>query len=310
MLKRFLTYTAASIFGAAAFILPAYSQDGRLGMAKDKQINFQPAATEAMEKIIEMHEMVLYIITAITILILGLLFWIMIRYNKRANPIPSKTSHNTALEIIWTFVPIVILIFIAVPSIKLLYFQDEIPEGEMLIKVTGHQWYWTYEYPEENLIFDANMLPVEFFSEDISDDMKARKASTLEELQQVLGRDGPIQIYRLLDTDTRVVVPVNTTVKVLVTADDVIHSWTIPAFGFKIDAVPGKINETWFNAKEIGTYYGQCSELCGIRHAFMPIVVEVVSQEDYQAWLTRAKFFYASSEIKKGSYVAEIEAPK
>ena len=258
-------------------------------MAEEKQINFQPPATEVMQDIINLHEVVMWIITAIVILVLGLMLWIIFRYNRRANPTPSKTTHNTFLEIIWTTIPIIILVYLGYYNIILLYKQDVIPPADMVIKVTGHQWYWTYEYPDhDGLTFDAYMAPSDYTLGIADADTTADWDARMEELRITLGREAPIITTRLLDTDTRVVVPVNTTVKVLVTADDVLHAWTIPAFGFKIDAVPGRVNETWFNAFEIGTYYGQCSELCGIKHAFMPIVVEVVSQEDFEAWLVRA----------------------
>ena len=289
MFKRFLQFMAATFMGLAAFAGPALAEQGRVGMAHEKQINFQAPATEVMRNIIDLHFAILIIITLIVILVLGLLVWIMIRYNHRSNPTPSKTTHNTLLEIIWTVIPVIILVFIGYKSVILLYKQDVIPPADLVIEVTGHQWYWTYNYPDQGLEFDAFMLDRAFFDPDRSPEVQQQREAAIEDLRVLLGRPGPIEIHRLLDTDTRVVVPVNTTVKVLVTADDVIHSWTIPAFGFKIDAVPGRTNETWFRAEEIGTYYGQCSELCGINHAFMPTVVEVVSQEDFDAWVIRAK---------------------
>jgi cytochrome c oxidase subunit 2 len=175
----------------------------------------------------------------------------------------------------------------------------------MTIKVTGHQWYWSYEYPDKGIAFDSNIVPEAYIDGTASDAVKSDWDQRMEELRVMLGRTEPIKPVRLLDTDTRLVVPVDTTVKVIVTADDVIHSWTMPAFGFKIDAIPGRLNETWFHAREIGTYHGQCSELCGIRHAFMPIVIEVVSKEDYQEWLTRAENFYASNAFPAGPQLAD-----
>lgn len=289
MFKNFWKTATAILFSLVIFSIPALAQDGRIGMAEDKQINFQPPATEVMEQIIDLHVIIMWIITAIIVLVTGLILWIVFRYNRRANPTPSKTTHSTLLELIWTVIPILILFFLGYHSIKLLYKQDVIPPADMVIKVTGHQWYWTYEYPDHNgLTFDAYMVPEEYSRGVASADVTSEWDAIMEELRITLGREAPIKTMRLLDTDTRMVVPVNTTVKVLVTADDVIHAWTIPAFGSKIDAVPGRINETWFNAYEIGTYYGQCSELCGIKHAFMPIVVEVVSREDFEAWVIRA----------------------
>ena len=289
MFKRFLQFIAATYLGLTAVAGPALAEPGRVGMAYEKQLNFQAPATEVMHDIIWLHDVMMVIITLIVLLVMGLLLWVMIRYNHRTNPIPAKTTHNTLLEMIWTIIPVLILVYIGVYNIKLLYKQDVIPEADLVIEVTGHQWYWTYNYPDQDLEFDGFMLDRAFFDPDRSVEVQQQREAAIEDLRILLGRAGPIEIHRLLDTDTRVVVPVNTVVKVLVTADDVIHSWTIPAFGFKIDAVPGRTNEIWFNAEEVGTYYGQCSELCGINHAFMPTVVEVVSREDFDAWVIRAK---------------------
>ncbi|MEC6999068.1 MAG: cytochrome c oxidase subunit II [Pseudomonadota bacterium] len=213
------------------------------------QLGFQPAATDMMARISSFNDFLLILMTAITVFVLGLMVYVMVRFNAKANPVPSKTSHNTLIEVVWTVIPILILLVIAVPSFRLLYDQAT-PEADMTIKVTGYQWYWGYEYPDHSdIAFDALML------ED-------------DELQ-------PGQ-PRLLTTDNAVVVPVDTTVRVLVTAADVIHNWAMPAFGVKMDAYPGRLNETWFKANKTGMYYGQCSELCGIRHSFMPIMVKVV----------------------------------
>jgi len=308
VLKKIMRLFTAAFLPAAALAFPAMAQDGRVGMAKEGQINFQDPATDVMLDIINLHTEVFYIISGITILVTGLLIYIMLRYNKWANKTPSKTSHNTLLEVIWTAVPVFILAYIAIDGVKLLYKQDVIPESDLVITATGHQWYWTYEYPDQGIAFDANMVPDDFVNgtadQFTTDDWNGR----FDELRIILGSDQVIQPKRLLDTDTRVVVPVDTTVKVLVTADDVLHAWTIPAFGFKIDAVPGRVNETWFHANEIGTFYGQCSELCGIKHAFMPIVVEVVSKEDFEQWLTRANSFYAEGQpIDEVAKLAETE---
>jgi len=288
--------------------VPAFAEGGRVGVATDGQMNFQAPATDIMEGIVGLHEIIFYIISGIVALVLGLLLWVMIRYNRKTNPTPSKTSHNTLLEFIWTFIPIIILFFVGYKSIQLLYDEDVIPPADMVISVTGHQWYWSYNYPEEGIAFDGNMVPADYVLGTADASTVTDWDGRLEELRVMLGREQPIKPRRLLDTDTRLVVPVDTTVKVLVTADDVIHAWTIPAFGFKIDAIPGKTNETWFHAREIGTFYGQCSELCGIRHAFMPIVVEVVSKEDYEAWLARAKNFYSADSGFDGPRVAENAA--
>jgi cytochrome c oxidase subunit 2 len=188
--------------------------------------------------------------------------WVCVKYNAKANPVPSRTTHNTLVEVVWTVVPILILIGIAIPSFRLLYFQRDFPAAEMTVKAIGNQWYWSYEYPEHDVSFDQYL-------------------KTKEEL-----KDG--EPY-LLATDTDVVVPVNKIVRVIVTANDVLHAWTIPSFGSKIDAVPGRLNETWFKAEKEGVFYGQCSELCGKDHAYMPITVRVVSEDEYKAWLETAK---------------------
>lgn len=266
--------------------------EARIGMAEEKEIGFQPAATEIMEDVIGLHSEMFYIITAIVLVVVAVLLWTLLRYNKKANPKPSQVSHNTLLEIAWTLIPVLILVYIGFHSVRLLYKQDVIPDADLVIKVTGHQWYWTYEYPDSGLIFDANMLPEDYFRTDLSPELVKERAAALGEIRQVLSLPDDPKIYRLLDTDRRLVVPVDTTIKVIVTADDVIHSWTVPAFGFKIDAIPGRLNETWFRAREEGIFYGQCSELCGIRHAYMPIAVQVVSQKDFELWQTKAKYIY------------------
>jgi cytochrome c oxidase subunit 2 len=242
------------------------------GFAVPQQVGFMQAATDHMQDIDDFHNLLLVIITLITVFVLGLLIWVMVRYNARVNPTPANWSHNTLIEIIWTIVPIVILGLIVVPSFRLLYAGEVIPPNvDMTIKAIGHQWYWSYEYPDHGgLTFDVLMLS----------DADAKKAGE----------------PRLLGVDNRVVVPVGKTVRVIVTSADVIHSWTIPAFGSKIDAVPGKLNETWFRANREGVFYGQCSELCGARHAFMPTAVEVVSQEKFDQWITEAKAKFAAAD--------------
>lgn len=214
--------------------------------------------------------LLLPIITVISVFVLGLLVYCIVRFNAKANPTPSRTTHNTLLEVLWTAVPIIILVVIAVPSFKLLYFGDRAVDAEMTIKATGYQWYWGYEYPDHgNFYFEAVML---------EDDERTE--------------DQP----RLLATDTQVVVPVDTSIRVLVTAEDVLHSWAVPSLFVKMDAVPGRLNETWFRAEEEGTYYGQCSELCGVRHGFMPIMVKVVSKEAFAEWVKTAQEEYAAKD--------------
>ena len=238
---------------------------------KDWQLGFQKAASGHMEDLVWFHDyMLLPIITAITVFVLFLVVYACIRYRAARNPVASQTSHNTFIEIIWTLVPCLILIVMAVPSFKLLYEQDEIPPADVTIKAVGYQWYWGYEYPDENIIFDSYMI---------------------EEKDLKPGQP------RLLSVDNEIFVPVNKVVKVLITANDVLHAWALPSFGVKRDAVPGRINETWFKADRTGTFYGQCSELCGIKHAFMPITVNVVSQEEYDKWLEEAKQKFAKEEL-------------
>ena len=223
-------------------------------------IGLQSAASPVMERITSFNDLVFIIALVITVFVLALLLYVVFRFSAKRNPEPSKTTHNTLLEVVWTVVPIIVLVVIAIPSFRLLYFTDRTEEAEMTIKAIGHQWYWSYEYPDfGDLSLDSFMI------------------ADREELED----DQPW----LLETDTRVMLPVDTTIRVLVTADDILHSWAMPAFGVKIDAVPGRLNETWVRVEREGVYYGQCSELCGVDHAFMPIAVEVVSKEAFAAWM-------------------------
>ena len=239
---------------------------------KDWQLGFQESASQGMNDIVWFHDyMLLPVITAIMVFVLFLIGYTCIRYRASRNKVASTTSHNTLIEVLWTLIPCLILIVMAVPSFKILYKQDTIPKVDVTVKAVGYQWYWGYEYPDENIIFDSYMI----------------ETKDLKENQP-----------RLLTVDHQVVVPVNKVVKVLITANDVLHAWALPSFGVKRDAVPGRINETWFKAEKIGTYYGQCSELCGIKHAFMPINVKVVSDEDYQEWLAEARVKFAKEEIE------------
>ena len=235
------------------------------------QMNLQDPATPLMEQIVNFHDLLLIVITLISLFVLALLVYVIMKFNEKANPNPSRTTHNTTIEVLWTVIPVVILVVIAVPSFKLLYKSDVIPKVDMTIKATGHQWYWNYEYVDHgNFSFDANMIADE--------DLK----------------EGQL---RLLETDNRVVIPSNSVVRIQVTAADVLHAWTIPAFGQKIDAVPGRLNEIWIGpVKNEGVYYGQCSELCGIRHGFMPIAVEVVTKEKFDAWIEKAKKEFAADD--------------
>lgn len=226
------------------------------------QISFQEAAAPIMDQINSFNTFTLWIITPIVLFVLALLIICAVRFNSKANPTPSKTTHNTMIEIVWTVAPVLILVVLAVPSFRLLYNQVEIPEAHMTIKATGYQWYWGYEYPDNNDIsFDSYML---------QDDER--------------GPDDP----RLLAVDNEIVVPVGKVIRVQVTAADVLHSFAMPSMGVKMDAVPGRLNETWFEAQREGIYYGQCSELCGILHAFMPIAIRVVSDEQFAQWAEMA----------------------
>ena len=240
---------------------------------KDWQLGYQKSVTSVMDDLVFMHDYILLpIITAISIFVLFLILYAVWKFKASKNPNPTKTSHNTLLEVLWTVIPCLILVVIAIPSFKLLYKQDVIPKADITIKAIGYQWYWGYEYPDQKIAFEASMIETK--------DLKPGQP-------------------RLLATDKHVVVPVNKVVKVLITANDVLHAWALPAFGVKRDAVPGRINETWFKAEKEGIFYGQCSELCGIKHAFMPITVEVVSEEKYKEWVEMAKVKYAMYPDKK-----------
>ncbi|WP_282025649.1 cytochrome c oxidase subunit II [Limimaricola cinnabarinus] len=247
-----------------------------IGTPVDGAVGWQPAATKLARDIHWLDGMLLVIITAITLFVTGLLAFVILRYNKKANPKPAVFTHNSPLEIAWTVVPIVILIFIGAFSLPVLFDQQEIPEGDVHIKVTGFQWYWGYEYPDEEIAFESFMIG-------------AGMGNLNEEILAELNEAGYGADEFKLATDTSVVVPVGATVVMDVTAADVIHSWTIPAFGVKQDAVPGRIAQLWFEAEQEGVYFGQCSELCGKDHAYMPITVKVVSPEAYEQWLAGAK---------------------
>ncbi|HTS42069.1 MAG TPA: cytochrome c oxidase subunit II [Xanthobacteraceae bacterium] len=257
----------ASVFllsaGGAAF--------AEIGQPSKWELGLQQSVTPVMDDIIWFHDFLLYIIAAIATFVLVLLVIVMVRFNARANPTPSRTTHNTLIEVIWTVVPVLILVAIAVPSFRLLFLQTTIPPADLTVKATGRQWYWNYGYPDSKFEYDSNMLKD-----------NERKP------------DQP----RLLAVDNELVVPVNKVVRVLVTADPigVIHSFAVPSFGIKIDAVPGRLNETWFKATREGLYYGQCSELCGKDHAYMPIQVHVVSEQEFAAWLEAAKKKYARED--------------
>lgn len=283
-LKRAAIALAGFITGLVALTTVATAED-RVGMAVEKQLGFQPAASPVMEEMIQFHDLILMpIITVIALFVIALILYVMFRFSAKRNPQPSTTTHNTFIEVVWTLVPVIILMVIAIPSFRLLYKQDVMPDADVVINVTGITWNWDYEYPDEGISFNSAIVAT-------ADEWP----EAARDIQGMLGRSGELPYRRLLDVNTRVVVPVDQNVVMNVTAADVIHAWTIPAFGAKVDAVPGRINQLWFRATETGTYYGQCSELCGVGHAYMPIAVEVVSAAEYNAWLSRAKEQYASS---------------
>lgn len=256
------TWAAAAAAGATSAFwgVQAFAEE-LMGQPTPKGIGLQPAAAPLKHAAHDFHDLILMpIITFITLLVLGLLIWIVVRYNKKSNPVPAKWSHNTTIEVIWTVVPVLILMFIAIFSFRLLFAYNDMPKPDVTVKATGYQWYWGYEYPDQKVgEFVSNLLP--------EDEAKQRNVP-----------------YLLAATEP-LVVPVNKNVRVLVTGADVIHAFALPAFGLKIDAVPGRINETWFRAEKVGTYYGQCSELCGVDHAFMPIEIKVVTQPEFEAWV-------------------------
>lgn len=265
--------TIGGFFAAGA----VRAQDGLeglevIGAPVEKGVGFQESATSLMVGISNLEGMVNVIIITISLFVMALLLYVILRYNKRSNPTPATFTHNTPIEVAWTLIPILILVFIGAFSLPQLFKQQEFPEGDVTIKVTGYQWYWGYEYVDHDFGFDSFMLAKDELAE--------------------FGYD---ESLHLLATDTAVVVPVNTTVLMQVTGADVIHSWAIPSFGVKQDAVPGRIAHLWFNAEKEGIYFGQCSELCGKDHSYMPITVKVVSQETYDAWLKGAIEEYAGN---------------
>ncbi len=262
-----------------------------VGIPTDRGTGFQPAATELARDLQGLDWMILVIITVITIFVTGLLIWVIVRYNQKRNPKPATFTHNSPLEVAWTVVPILILVFIGAFSLPVLFKQQEIPVGDITIKVTGYQWYWGYEYVDDG-INEPNAegaTPVAFESFMIGAPATGGDNRLTPEVSAQLAAAGYSDREFLLATDTAVVVPVGKTVVMQITAADVIHSWTIPAFGVKQDAVPGRLAQLWFSAEREGVYFGQCSELCGIAHAYMPITVKVVSEEVYAQWLAAAQ---------------------
>ncbi len=270
---RFLSAVPIAGLGLPAAGLAASPQPWQMGL--------QPAATPVMTAINDFHNMLLVIIFLIAAFVVGLMGYVFWRFNAKRNPTPARTTHNTMLEMIWTVVPVIILVGIAVPSFRLLYYQEVVPKSDMTIKAIGHQWYWSYEYPDHGrFTFDAQMVP--------DDEIK----------------QGQI---RLLETDNAVVLPVDTTIRVIVTAENVLHAWAIPSFGVKIDAVPGRLNETWVRIEREGTYYGQCSELCGVNHGFMPIMVRAVSKDEFAKWVGSARSKFAREDAAVPENVVRLD---
>lgn len=260
MLKQIIATLGLAALFSLGFLAPALAQEAAHN-ATPWSFLTQAAASPSAERIHEFHDMLVYIIISITLFVLALLIIVIVRFNKRSNPVPSKTTHNVLLEVLWTALPVVILIIIAIPSFKLLYYVDRTENPEMTIKVTGYQWYWGYEYPDHGGInFMSYMIPED----------------------EINSEEGQL---RLLSTDRAVVLPVNKNIQIDVTAADVLHSWAVPALGVKTDSVPGRLNSTWFKITKPGTYFGQCSELCGKDHAYMPIEIRAVSEEEFEQWV-------------------------
>jgi cytochrome c oxidase subunit 2 len=277
---------AAIAVTAAALISGGNAALAGMGQPSPWQMGLQDSATPIMSDITWFHDVLLWITAVISGFVLLLLLIIILRFNARANPTPTRTTHNTLLEVLWTILPVIILACIAVPSFRLLFVQLDVPKPDLTVKATGSQWYWTYNYPDNG-------------------NLKIISAMLDEEHLKQLKPDEP----RLLAVDNDMVVPVNKVVHVIVTGTDVIHSFNVPSFGIRIDAVPGRINETWFKATTVGMFYGQCSELCGKDHSFMPIAVHVVSQADYNAWVTKAKQQYSAEQPAQPTTVAAAGPP-
>jgi cytochrome c oxidase subunit 2 len=274
--RRFSRRFLGLAFGVAALAAGgSVSAEELIGQPNAWALDFQGSASPVMDSILRMHNGLLVVITLITLLVTALLVVAMVKFNARSNPVPSKTTHNTMIEVAWTIIPVLILVGIAVPSFRLLFEQLDIPKADLTVKATGKQWYWSYAYPDNGKFeFDSLM----------AQDKKPR----------------------MLAVDNELVVPVNKVVVVQVTGADVIHSYGVPAFGIKVDAVPGRLNETWFKATKTGMFYGQCSELCGRDHAFMPIAVRVVSEQDFAAWVETAKKKFASNPANAVASAADV----
>ncbi|SET66688.1 cytochrome c oxidase subunit II [Oceanicella actignis] len=283
---RIAKTAAATVLGMLAAGV-AWGQEN-VGMPVPGGTSLQPAATEVARDLHWMDNFLLYIIAAITLFVMALLLIVIIRFNERANKTPARFTHNSLLEVAWTLVPVLILVAIAVPSLRLLDKQVTIPDADVTIKATGNQWYWSYAYADEGIEFDSFMVGSGFKDFDT--------AMADPDAAELIKKTGTTRETWLLQTDTEVVVPVGKVVRLLTTGADVIHSWAMPAFGVKIDAVPGRLNESWFRVDKPGRYFGQCSELCGKDHAYMPIVVRAVPQDEYDAWVRKTREQLAAAD--------------
>lgn len=269
LVQRLGLFLNAAMVGVLLVGRPVLAQSVNWQMGLDEPVS------PTMERITDFHDLLLVIITLITVFVLVLLLYAMYRFSEKRNPTPSRTTHHTLLEVAWTTIPVIILVVIAIPSFRLLYFADRTVDAEMTLKAIGRQWYWSYEYPDHgNFTFDATMIP----EEDLEDGQP-----------------------RLLATDNMVVLPVDTKIRLLITASDVLHSFAMPPMGLKLDAVPGQVNETWVEITREGTYYGQCSEICGTGHAYMPIAIKAVSKDEFARWVEQAQEDFASDEAPAGA---------
>jgi len=260
---------AVVLGGMAALAAITWSAGAWAAQPTPWQMGMQPPATPVQDRIVVFHDELLVITFLITVFVLGLLLYVIVRFHHTRNPVPTRTSHNAVIEILWTVVPVLILVGIAIPSFKLMYYMDRVPNADMTIKVTAHQWYWSYEYPDQaGLTFDSNLIP--------DKDLKPGEK-------------------RLLDVDNPLVVPVGASVRVQVTGTDVIHSWFVPSFGVQEYAVVGRLNESWFRVENAGTYYGECNQICGVNHAYMPIKVVALAKPEYEKWLGEAKKKFAAA---------------
>ena len=302
MKKLFATSSLVGLFAA----LPAWAQDGLeiIGAPVEYKTGFQPAATEVARRLQGLDDLLLVVITLICLFVVGLMGWVIVRYNQARNPQPASFSHYTPIEIAWTIVPVIILVGLGAFSLPVLFHQQEIPKADITIKATGYQWYWEHEYVDEGFGFASYMLGSDATLDESArpEDANVTPYILDEHMEAKLEDAGYSRAEFLLATDTAVVIPVGKTIVIQVTGADVIHAWTIPAFGVKQDAVPGRLAELWFEAEKEGIYFGQCSELCGLQHAYMPITVKVVSEEAYAAWLAEAREEYAG--IKPSVQVA------